>query len=130
MVINYSQETPYILFSSRINRDEFHAEEKEKVWREREQKIKGTPLFFSKIKKKREKLLLHSKKHYHHLKNNFTQCLSSFFFNLANNLPSYTSTIFLFFFPFHDNIAVSNNKLLHASVSITTTIQHHYNKPR
>jgi hypothetical protein len=25
---------------------------------------------------------------------------------------------------------VSNNKLLHASVSITTTIQHHCNKPR
>jgi hypothetical protein len=52
MVTNYSQETPHVLFSSHINKDEFRAEEKEKVGREREQKIKAPPPVFS---KKREK---------------------------------------------------------------------------
>jgi len=53
MVTNYSQETPHVLLSSRINRDEFRAKEKGKFGREREQKIKATPPpVFSKKKEK------------------------------------------------------------------------------
>jgi hypothetical protein len=52
MVTNYSQETPHVLFSSHINKDEFRAEEKEKVGRERKQKIKAPPQFSLKKKRK------------------------------------------------------------------------------